>query len=399
MFPVISWQEIKRRASYHYYSFITRKFRKRNHPKTQGAPLVVGLLSSPNGIGQGARLLHKGLVASGYNVSVLDLTPVIQPELSTLPLPSALPDDGKGPIILHLNPSEVPKALHVLRDRNLLGRRLIGIWAWELEHVPSSWSECATWFDEIWSISEFSQKSFQNLPVPVVRMGYPIQPIQRGLETDWKVKLNLQDKFCILTVFDSRSSLTRKNPQGTIIAFQKAFSSQSDVVLIVKVNGPLPESEQSWLETSNIIVISDNLSSEAMTDLICSVDCYLSLTRAEGFGLVAAEAAVNKVPTIITGWSAPSEWKDAPNVSLIDFILVKADDAHAVYDSKKGRRWAEPNIDDAVKCLKEVYASREAEPNLDKIATWWETHHGLKAFIGRLSDDTRSALKPVSDKQ
>jgi len=70
---------------------------------------------------EGGRLIRSGLEACGYDIASFDLSPIIQPNLSTI------------------------------KDR-----RLIGVWAWELERPPKFWNFCAKWFDEIWAISDFT---------------------------------------------------------------------------------------------------------------------------------------------------------------------------------------------------------------------------------------------------
>lgn len=397
MASVKSWQELKRRASYHYYGLKASGLRSRKVEEQSGTTLVAGLLSSPNGIGKGARLIRDGLIELGYNVASVDLTPSIQPALSVIPVPDTPHDDGKGPVILHLNPTEVPKALHMLRSYNLQNRRLIGVWAWELEQVPSVFYQCAQFFDEIWSISQFSQQSFQTLPIPVVNMGYPIPYSERPKSLDWRAKLGLAEEYLVLTSFDSRSSLSRKNPKGAVEAFSKAFPKDENVKLIVKVSGDLTSNDEALLQASNIIVLDDDLNEAEMTDLIRSCDCYLSLTRAEGFGLGAAEAAAHGVPTLITGWSSPSEWAECPNVFLIDYKLTATQDFHKVYDNIEGRRWADPSVEHAVELLKTVASHDIDEKQVlsAQARAWWKENYGNHTFEDRLTTSTRTSMVKI----
>lgn len=389
-----SWSHLKRRAGYHYYERIARKLRSKSSRHESGRVLVAGLLSSPNGIGKGARLISNGLLELGFDVSVQDLSPVIQPGLSKIPVPEMNPDDGKGPIILHVNPTEVPKALYLLRNKNLQNRRLIGVWAWELEQVPEVFKASAELFDEVWSISRFSEESFRELLVPVVNMGYPIKPSQTPISVDWRQRLGVSREFLVLTSFDSQSSLSRKNPGGTVRAFLDAFKDNHDVKLIVKASGKLGPDDRARFKAENIQVIEDTLSENDMTDLIRSCDCYLSLTRAEGFGLVSAEAASYGISTIITGWSSPAEWRDCPCVYLVDYELTTTKDAHKVYDHITGRRWAEPKASHAAELLKHVVSLNPSERQIlvkDSIKWWGETY-GPEAFEARLSTTTRQLM-------
>lgn len=394
-----SWSRIKRRAGYYYYAHKARKLRSGDFRHESGRVLVTGLLSSPNGIGRGARLICNGLMELGYDVSSFDLSPVIQPDLSKISLPEMALDDGKGPIILHVNPTEVPKALHLLRDKNVKNRRLIGVWAWELEQVPDVFKASAKLFDEVWSISQFSKHSFQGLQVPVVNMGYPLSQTPTPISVDWRVKLNLPDEFLILTSFDSRSSLSRKNPEGAVKAFLETFRDTPDVKLIVKATGKLSVEDKAKFEAVNIEVIEDILSESEMTDLIRSCDCYLSLTRAEGFGLVAAEAASYGISTIITGWSAPAEWGECPCVFLVDYELTPTQDAHKVYDDIKGRRWAEPKVSHAADLLKHVVGQKPSERQAvaRQSIKWWQDNYGIEVYEARLSNLTRLSMTKKRD--
>jgi glycosyltransferase involved in cell wall biosynthesis len=389
-----SWQEFKRRASFHYYLSKARRAKIRSKPTLQGSALIAGLFSSPNGIGRGARLIFDGFNALGIQASSYDLTPHIQPELSKIKPPESHFDDGKGPVILHVNPTETPKALHILRHTNWQNRRLIGVWAWELEQVPSPFIECAKLFDEVWSISEFSKKSFKSLAVPIVNMGYPLKRTKDSLETGWKEKLGIEDRFVILTTFDSRSSLSRKNPEAVVKAFSAVFSNDDPVTLVVKAGGPLRSKERDIFSASNICLIEDYLNENEMTDLIRSVDCYFSLTRAEGYGLVAAEASSYGVPTIITGWSAPAEWNECPNIWFVDYTLIPAKDEYNVYDDIPGRRWADPDVIHAAKCLETVFTlnSEQKEKLSEGSIEWWRDKHGIEAFAARFSAATQASL-------
>jgi len=393
-----AWGQIKRRVGYHYYERKARKLRSKALPHQHGRVLVAGLLSSPNGIGRGGRLVCNAILDLGYDVSAFDLSPVIQPELSSISVPETASDDGKGPIILHVNPTEVPKALHLLRDKNLKNRRLIGVWAWELEQVPEVFYKSAELFDEVWSISEFSLHSFRDLPVPTVNMGYPIRPSQKPISVDWREKLGISEVFLILTSFDSRSSLSRKNPRAAVRAFLEAFTDSPDVKLIVKASGNLSPDDQAMFEAENIDVIVDTLSESEMTDLIRSCDCYLSLTRAEGFGLVGAEAASYGISTIITGWSAPAEWGECPCVYLVDYDLTPVQDVHKVYENTKGLRWAEPKIAHAAELLKHIAGLKPSERQAlgAKSMVWWGDNYGLEAYEDRLSEPTRLLMAEKS---
>lgn len=363
--------------------------------KSRGRVLVAGLLSSPNGIGEGGRLIRSGLEACGYDIASFDLSPIIQPNLSTIKEGPSEVDDETGPLILHVNPTEVPKALFSLKDRNLKNRRLIGVWAWELERPPKFWNFCAKWFDEIWAISDFTAGSLSDLSTPVTHVGYPIETTLANSDVDWRKKLNLETNFIVLTAFDTRSSLVRKNPYAAIEAFKKAFHDIPNAALVVKASGPIGVQDREVFSKKSVVLIEEAMSPADMNTLILAADCHISLSRAEGLGLVAAQAAANGIPVIVTGWSGPSEWESCPNVYLVDYSLTPIKDATNIYSHASDLRWAEPNIEDAAEKLRHVFEQHE---NIRvKLAVqarvWWSENYSTAAFEARIPKLTLECLR------
>src|SRR5690606_8983460 len=103
----------------------------------------------------------------------------------------------------------------------------IGFWLWELEEFPDDWVKCFSFVDEIWTSSKFASDSIRkktDLPVHIVP--YPISaPIDE--KYDRKYFELPEDKFLFLCMYDSNSTIERKNPIGAIEAFKKAFSKDN----------------------------------------------------------------------------------------------------------------------------------------------------------------------------
>ena len=86
---------------------------------------VAGDLAKATGLGEGARLMLRGLQGCGIDAWPLDLA-----------APDArLPPPGV-PLVIHVNAPWLPHALLRLPRGVLRGRRVIGYWAWELPAVP-----------------------------------------------------------------------------------------------------------------------------------------------------------------------------------------------------------------------------------------------------------------------
>lgn len=81
-------------------------------------------------------------------------------------------------------------------------------------------------------------------------------------------------------------------------------------------------------------------------------DVYLSLHRAEGFGLTIKEALEAGVPTIATNWSAPAEYlNDYDHAFPLPFRMTPYRDMLRHYRSD-GLSWAEADVIAAAHILK-----------------------------------------------
>lgn len=83
-------------------------------------------------------------------------------------------------------------------------------------------------------------------------------------------------------------------------------------------------------ECPKITLIDQSLSSIEMFRLIQSCDIYLSLHRAEGFGLVIAEAMALGKPVVATGWSGNMDFMCEDTAAVVPFKLVPVSDSSGV---------------------------------------------------------------------
>ncbi len=119
------------------------------------------------------------------------------------------------------------------------GQYNIGYWAWELPDFPEEWTSAFQMLDEVWVLSDFILKSVSlKATVPVLTMPLAIE-VAGNLHYKRK-HFNLPEKsFLFLTMYDTHSFHARKNPQGAIAAFQKAFNPKSGKAgLVIKINNP-----------------------------------------------------------------------------------------------------------------------------------------------------------------
>ena len=170
-----------------------------------------------------------------------------------------------------------------------------------------------------------------------------------------------------LFIFDANSSIERKNPEGVISAFAKAFQGKPEakvVNLVLKIGGferaehadrvrrLMQQANKSGLD---IRFDGRHLSRNELMRLIADADCYVSLHRAEGFGYTMAEAMFYGVPVIASGYSGNLEYMDSTNSFLVpcEETFVRSPDG----PFQRGSIWGEPDLTAAADFMRFVVAN------------------------------------------
>ncbi len=306
--------------------------------------VVVSALARKNGITSGARLQWAALRQIGVEAELVDAAPAIRDPFfrARHVAGTTYIFHGDGPQTAALIRAVLPAAANAYR---------IGYWAWELPDPPQDWAGYERNVAEIWTPSAFSRDSLAQIfrcPIEVVPHRVPTHPARQRIAGQ---------PFTVLTLADSRSSLSRKNPEGALRAFHAAFGTSPDARLILKLGGkpekwrPLEQSAGDLLRNGNVEVIRDYLDDAALHALFRRADVLLSLHRAEGFGLPMREAMAHGTPVIGTGWSANVEFMSENDGCLVPYKLVPVSDVSAIYT---GSTWADPDVATAAAYLRRL---------------------------------------------
>jgi len=236
---------------------------------------------------------------------------------------------------------------------------------WELPEFPDSWLHVFGTINEYWAGSRFIQEAVAaKSPVPVIHIPpvVHLNPVRHFSRED----LGLPERrFLFLTMADTFSVLERKNPIGAVRAFKKAFSGKdANVGLVIKLNNPDHLTSPSWQsicdeisDCENVCLLRRVLTGDEVTSLISQSDCYVSLHRSEGFGLVPAEAMSLSKPAILTNWSGNTDYMTEDNSIGIGYELVKVGKDYGNY--AHDQYWAEPDIEEAAYWMKRIYQEPE----------------------------------------
>ncbi|HTZ85651.1 MAG TPA: glycosyltransferase [Solirubrobacteraceae bacterium] len=370
---------------------------------------LTGYLGHTLGLGAAARGYVQALGAAGVPVSTVTVP------LHHLALPVRLEDaygrhsfedlvheGGHGFEIVAVNADELPSFVERLGADYFEGPR-IGIWGWETNSIPARWARAFSLVEEIWVYSRFMAENIGAVaPVPVVALP---PPVERPPEPTVPNRLDVPEGFLFLFVFDYLSTVQRKNPVGLVEAFKRAFAPGEGPRLLIKtINGPLrPLSEEEVLWAvdgrEDIHLIDRSLSGDELNGLMAACDCYVSLHRAEGFGLTLAEAMAIGKPAIATRYSGNVDFMNDENSYLVDYAIGRVGPECEIYPPEG--EWAEPSVEHAAALMREVYekpeearrrgarAAEDVERTLSRAATGAAMRARLQELAGSANGGPR----------
>lgn len=319
----------------------------------------IGHISGEYGLGEGGRATLRAIEAAGIPFVLKDLKVEWHRNL-----------DATYTNFSEDKPYRI-NLVHTVPEAGLLNRISgeyfqncynIGFWAWELPILPPAWLYGFSFFDEIWTYSNYCAEAIATVsPIPVIKVMSSLDLPEPSLNRE---ALNLpEDKFIFLFMFDFHSTLARKNPFGVVEAFKQAFSkSNEDVLLVLKFSNAsyFPEKREqlkAMTEGWPIQFIDGHLQKDELHALIANCDCYVSLHRAEGFGLTMAEAMYYGKPVIATAYSSNMEFMNVGNSFLVKYDLVTLTEDYGPYF--RGNYWADPDTTHAASLMQYVFYNRQ----------------------------------------
>lgn len=347
-------------------------FNRRKYP--DGINLI-GNIKAETGLGQSCRLLADELQATGIPYSIYQYNQLGSMAESEYPqYESKISDELPYNInLIHINPHELGLAFQQSHDKIWNGRYNIGFWLWELEDFPEEWLPCFHCLNEVWTPSGFITSCIQkNTNLPVVTIPYHISlKIPEKGKSECRKEFNLpEDQFLFLMMYDRTSMTERKNPKAAIEAFKAAFSEKDKAGLVIKINNPTDQeisAIRSMIpENMNVHFITKTLERQMVNELIYCVDTVVSLHRAEGFGLVLAEAMYLGTPTIATNWSSNTEFMTEETACMVDAKLVSLKEDFGSF--KKGSRWADPDVRQAAEYMRKLYEDKAYRESISQNA-------------------------------
>jgi GT2 family glycosyltransferase len=243
------------------------------------------------------------------------------------------------------------------------GRRRVGFTMLEVDGFPRDWVRQANRMDEVWVPSEFNREG-------ILRSGLrrPVFRIPLGVDTNYfhpgaKAHPNPAGEFVFLACFEWGE---RKAPALLLKTFNETFRAAEPVRLLCKIinrdpGAPLKEEIQALRLRSSGGRISYLFNLDfpyaQLPSLYRSADCFVSVSRGEGWDLPLIEAMACGLPAIATDWGGHREFVRENNSYPLRVRGVVPAVARCPYYA--GFSWADPDAEHFRYLLRHVFESRE----------------------------------------
>jgi len=327
--------------------------------------LYTAKASGPSGFARAARGYMRGMSDIRVNVFFEPLDTVID---SVQPTPDEVVNSiMSGQADMFMPQITWGQAPYFIKNS---GMYKIGHCEFEATEAPESWIRYCNMMDELWVPTQWDKEKFEKAGVHV-----PIYIIHQGIDPNYfhpdyaPMQTDAKETFKFVC---NAAWFPRKNLRNLIIAFQSEFKKADDVCLILKtmdlgLNKGIKEEikEIPTIEGSaNAYVKEEDLPDHKVPSLYTMADCFVLPTRGEGWGLPLFEALACGIPVITTGYSAPNEvlrdekGKPLPGVHFLEYTPAISDEPYVYIE---GKTWAEPNLIQLKKEMRNVYNNRQSE--------------------------------------
>ncbi len=264
--------------------------------------------------------------------------------------------------------------------REAAGRRLVAFTTWETDRMPERWRVILSRYDRVLVPSEFNRATLAAAGLApsvhvVPHIARPAPPPAAGAGAGG-------GPFVFYTI---ATWSTRKAILDTVAAFVTEFRGDDNVVLVIHTSpedhvargraarhgrGGDSNRQQTWFtlaaalagrsDVPRIVLSTRRLDRAGIDSLHERGDCFVSLSRAEGWGLGAFDAGGRGNPVVVTGWGGTLDMLPAGYPYCVDYDLVPTtlDEPDDWWSPLPGEHWAKARVDHASALLRHVFEHR-----------------------------------------
>lgn len=269
--------------------------------------------------------------------------------------------------IIHMNADIFHLVSNGLRQNGILSsdRYNIGIWYWELSSFRPEWMPWIACLDEIWCASQFNVDAVSAVSARPVKLMRPTLGAIKASGQYQRSHFGLaEDSLVFYYNCDLSSGIDRKNPEALIAAFRQEFGDDPRYQLVLKIGAPTYNPRATRLvmhavgDASNIRLIDRTLTDAELADMLSICFAYVSPHRSEGLGLTIVEAMLSGCPVIATGYGGSADFVKANVARPLSYDFRELERTDEPY--RRGCVWADPNISDIRKAMREMIVAPEA---------------------------------------
>jgi glycosyltransferase involved in cell wall biosynthesis len=251
-------------------------------------------------------------------------------------------------------------------------KKKIGYTVWETSKLPVEYvSNINSGVDEVWCPSNYNKEVFKSSGVIIPIKVMPHVFLKKTLFDKKFIKIqdaanNLIDNYDVYTFYSIGEFTERKGLEDLINCFCQTFTKKDKVRLIIKTHykdytdknkqfcvDKIKAILNNYADTPSIFYILDNLSEKELIALHSIGDCYVSLTKSEGFGLTIFDAFNYGKRIITTGYSGHIEYLGKTHSGLVNYKLDKVrnmQEFSTMYS--EDTIWAYPNLETVKELMK-----------------------------------------------
>ena len=263
-------------------------------------------------------------------------------------------------LIIHSTP-DIWRQL--LNDHGKRVDNVIGYCTWETNKLPKEWVEYINLLPEVWVPSTFNKECFINSGIisnikVIPHVWHPQQLINKNEITIYDHFRNVvpKNKYTFYSIGEFHF---KKGIEDLVKLFDRFNDDYPDTQLILKVHYKDYSVKNKFycIDTiskltnklgTSIYVITDNITNRDILSLHSFGDCYVSLTKGEGFGLTIFDAFKYGKPIITTGYGGQIDYLTSQYSGLVDYKLGKVD---GVNDNQE---WAHPDLNHTYELMKKM---------------------------------------------
>ena len=366
---------------------------------------LVGYVKGDFGVAQNLRSAAHALVSASYPIDIIEIsTGDLYSECNSDCIELIVEKSRKQIELFCVNADQTRNVSdRLVEKRHPKSPYRVGYWFWELSNFPDEWLHAFDYVDEIWAPTQYIATTLSGLTTkPVIHMPMAVEFSEPRSYSRRDFSLPEND-FLFLFSYDFHSFASRKNPEAVLAAFLNCFKDGDDskAGLVIKtVNSE--KHQEAYIRllekisgNGRISVISETLSREKMYGLFNVCDSYVSLHRAEGFGLGMAEAMYLGKPVIGTAYSGNMDFMNKNNSIPISFEMVDVE--RDEYPFWPGQKWANPNIGEAAKAMANLYANANYAKKLGESAKkFMQENHSFEVIGKQMASRLATIEKLIS---